>query len=209
MSHLEKYHYRNTILFWLVGWLARVSLGLFDCEVIVLFRSLDECEAETERLSKPLWSTGSHRGVDPYHCSRLAHIWCPNETNDLGQATVELCLHPQSTWNLPELLYFHPITLLLYAPMHTSDVATAGNLTNVSLNCFSLCIQFSQGKPYCHQKVKVQLVMVQVELKHCFGHLFEVVKRWEDDLVTSSDETDRSQQLEDQGFCPGITGDTR
>lgn len=40
-------------------------------------------------------------------------------------------------------------------------------------------------------------------------YLFEVVKGWQDDLVTSSDETDGGQQLEDQGFCPGRTGDTR
>lgn len=47
-----------------------------------------------------------------------------------------------------------------------------------------------------------------MSLKCCFGHLFEVVKCREDDLMTSSDETDGSQQLKNQGFRPTSTGDT-
>lgn len=66
--------------------------------------------SETERRSKPFWSTCSHQGVHPHNCSRLAHIWCPNETNDLRRATVELCLQPRQTWNVRicETTFIHP-----------------------------------------------------------------------------------------------------
>lgn len=39
-------------------------------------------------------------------------------------------------------------------------------------------------------------------------HLFEVVERREDDLVTSTNETDGGQQLEDERLCPASTKDT-
>lgn len=43
--------------------------------------------------------------------------------------------------------------------------------------------------------------------KVALGHLLEVVERWQDDLMASSDETDSSKQLEDQGFCPESAGE--
>lgn len=44
--------------------------------------------------------------------------------------------------------------------------------------------------------------LVKNSLKSCNRHLFEVVKCWKDDLMTSSDKTNSSQQLKDQSFCP-------
>lgn len=51
------------------------------------------------------------------------------------------------------------------------------------------------------------MCILNVFCKSCFRHLLEVVKRWKDDLMTSSDETDSSKQLEDQGLCPESAGE--
>lgn len=75
-----------------------------------------------KRLSKPLWSTGSHHRADPNDCSRLAHIWGLNETNDLRQTTGELFLRPQYAWKLPEQLSFHRTITFI----HTTDVENCG-----------------------------------------------------------------------------------
>lgn len=149
-------------------------------------------QPETERLSKPLWSAGSQQRVDPYHCSRLAHIWCLNETNDLRQATGELVLHPQYTRELPALLNIHSLTLALYA------YHSYGNLWKFVL--YSILTRVSDLKI-----VQLLIVIVPMLLKGCFIHLFEIVKCWEDDLMTSSNQTDGSQQFKDQSFCPAST----
>lgn len=115
-SRLQKY-----LLVLTTGLISSVWPGLFfpRCTVLVLFRCLDDYAAnKKKRLSKPLWSTGSHHRTDPNDCSRLAHIWGLNETNDLRQTTGELFLHPQYAWKLPEQLSFHRTTTFI----HTTDV---------------------------------------------------------------------------------------
>lgn len=94
-----------------------------QCTVLVLFRCLDDYAANKKRkLSKPLWSTGSHHRADPNHCSRLAHIWGLNETNDLRQTTGELFLHVQYARKLPEQLGFRRAVPNVHTTGVESDV---------------------------------------------------------------------------------------
>lgn len=88
--------------------------------LVPVFRWLcsQQKKKKRKRLSKPLWSTGSHHRADPNDCSRLAHIWGLNETNDLRQTTGELFLHPQYAWKLPGQLSFHRTITFI----HTTDV---------------------------------------------------------------------------------------
>lgn len=44
------------------------------------------------------------------------------------------------------------------------------------------------------------------KVKNWIGNLFEVVKSWKDDFMTSSNKTDSSKELQDQCFCPGSAG---
>lgn len=202
--HVQKYLFVLT-----TGLINSVWLGLFlsQCTVLVLVfrwlcRQKEKKKKERLRLSKPLRSTGSHHTADPNHCSRLAHIWGLNEANDLKQATGELFWRPQDKWKCPKAPGFHS-SLYTFNSYHW-----CGKLWK--FNCLGEGVGFGIFCPdkRCHSSINSWIFrQTVVTLLKC--HLFEVVECREDDLVTSSNQTDGSQQLQHQSLCPASTRDAR